>query len=94
MGDEQIQVVMRTPSGKVVPFAVWVRTLDKDHLRNDIRKMLLEINNAMEKLVRRSDDVARAALEQTYYMLLVLVADTTKPIPVKNEVDGNAEKKA
>jgi len=88
-----IQLMMRTPSGKVVPFADWIKTVDMTHMRNDIRKMLIEVHNAVDKLLRSPSPAARTALEQTYFTLMVLLFPIDQPIPVKNEVGSDASEK-
>ena len=98
MGDvETKQVMMRTPSGKLVPFAEWVKGMRAGNLFNDIKKMLILTNKEVARLsaMRARGEggalmlhpEARAALEQTYFVLLVLIADTSQPIPVDNEVE-------
>ena len=97
MEKQSQQVNMKTPSGKIVPFEKWIRTCSTRTLVNDIKKMLILTNKEAQRLaslkVRGKDGKlatnpdARMALEMTYYMLLMLIADTTKPLPVENEVE-------
>ena len=88
MGDdsEVIQVRMKTPSGKIVPFADWVKTLDAPGMQRDIKKMLILINKASMVQARANTPENRAALEQVYYTLMVLLYDVRQPLPVGNEV--------
>ena len=70
-------------------------------MTTDIKKMLILTNKEVARLAAMKGrdkegnlvlhPQARAALEQTYFMLLVLVADTTQPIPVDNEVPDEPE---
>lgn len=87
------EVRMKTPSGKVVPFEKWVKTMPTQHMMTDIKHMVMTVWKTAQQLGRGNTPEGRAALEQTYYMLLVLLYPVDKPLPVKNEVADDAPKK-
>jgi len=92
---EAKKIMMKTPSGKLIPFEVWIKGHNVNSIVNDIKKMLvltnkevarlaaLRVRDPSNQLVPHPD--ARLALEYTYFMMLLLVVDTTKPIPVDDE---------
>jgi len=92
---EAKKIMMRTPSGKVIPFEIWIKQHNVTNIVNDIKKMLVLTNKEVARLaaLRVRDPAnqlvphpdARLALEYTYFMMLLLVVDTTKPIPVDDE---------
>jgi len=92
---EARKIMMQTPSGKLIPFEVWIKGHRVSEVVNDIHKMLVLTNKEVTRLaaIRVRDKEgqlivhpdARLALEYTYFMLALLCFDTTKPLRVDDE---------
>lgn len=90
--DKSVQVRMKTPTGQIVLFQDWIRTVPTPHLLNDIKKMLVLVHKASAQAGAVNSTETRAALEATYFHLLVLLYPVDQPLPVKNEVDELGKK--
>jgi len=90
--DKSVQVRMKTPTGQIVPFQDWIRSVPTPHLLNDIKKMLVLVHKASAQAGTVNSAETRAALEATYFHLLVLLYPVDRPLPVMNEVDHGKNK--
>jgi len=86
MANESVVYKVKTPSGKIETLENYIKCLSGKEISEDIRKMLVLVNNAVRDLAASKNPMSRSRLEYTYGMLIMMLFDSDEPLPVKKEV--------